>query len=274
MKLLTKAALHGGMTIAVLAAAAPASAALLPQSWNGYHWARTGALAIMLGDNVSAGWDPYLSSAASLWSADQHIDFVLSPGMTSASSCAPVYGTVQVCNANYGATGWLGYATVWTSGSYIVEGTVKLNEYYFSQAKYNTTAWRTQTVCQEIGHTLGLAHIDTNYSNTNLGTCMDYTNDPTGTKGTNGTLANLKPSSTDFKNLDAIYAKLDSSQLAFTVPQYKTSDALGIPGSADVDSDPQAVPEPSSWAMILMGFGVLGFAMRRRKTNVAVAFAL
>ena len=265
MKLLTKVAARCGIAFAVLAAAAPASA-LLPQSWNGYHWARTGALAIMLGNNINSTWAPYVANAATQWSADQHIDFVQSAGMTSASTCAPVYGTVQVCNGNYGATGWLGYATVWTSGgSYIVQGTVKLNDYYFSWSKYNTPGFRALVACQEIGHTLGLAHADITYSNLNRGTCMDYTNDPTGTKGTNGTLSNMAPSATDFFNLDTIYAKLDTTQLAYTKPQYVTSDAFGIEGAPDVDSDPQPLPEPSSWATMLAGFGALGMAMRRRK---------
>jgi hypothetical protein len=274
MKLLTKVAARCGVAIAVLAAAAPASATLLPQSWNGYHWARTGPLAIMLGSNVTSTWAPYVAAASTQWSTDQHIDFVQSAGMTTNSSCAPVYGTVQVCDANYGATGWLGYATVWTAGAnYIVEATVKLNDYYFSQTKYNTAAFRAQVACQEIGHTLGLAHADVTYSNANLGTCMDYTNDPTGTKGTNGTLANTTASATDFSHLDAIYATLDTTQLIYTKPQYKTSDALGLPGEPDVDSDPQSVPEPGSWTMMLAGFGALGMAMRRHKQTMAVAFA-
>ena len=267
-----KAAARRGMPFAVLAIgasvlAAPAGAALLPQSWNGYHWARTGALAIMLGDNVSSAWDSYLSRAATLWSADKHIDFVPSAGMTSPGTCSPVYGTVQACSGNYGATGWLGYATVWTSGSYIVQATVKLNDYYFSQARYNTVAYRDQVTCQEVGHTLGLAHIDVNYTNANLGTCMDYTNDPTGTKGTNGTKANISPNSTDFTNLDRIYATLDSTQLPYTKPQYKTSDYLGLPGSEDIESEPQPVPEASTWAMLVLAFGAVGASMRasRRK---------
>jgi len=273
MNLLTKAAARCGIALVVLAAAAPASA-LLPQSWNGYHWARTGPLAIQLGNNVNSLWAPYVATAATQWSADQHIDFVQAAGMTTASTCAPVYGTVQVCNSNYGATGWLGYATVWTSGSnYIVEATVKLNDYYFAWTKYNTTAFRSLVACQEIGHTLGLAHADINYSNLNLGTCMDYTNDPTGTKGTNGTLANTAPSATDFQHLDGIYAVLDTTQLAYTKPKYVTSDTFAVEGAPDNDSGPRAVPEPSSWAMIVGGFGALGMAMRRRKQVRAVAFA-
>ena len=36
-----------------------------------------------------------------------------------------------------------------------------------------------------------------------------------------------------------------------------------------------AVPEPGTWGMMLIGFGALGFAMRRRrKDNVRVRFAL
>jgi len=272
MTLLTKVAARSGIALLVLAAAAPASA-LLPQSWNGYHWARTGPLAIQLGNNVNSVWAPYVATAATQWSTDQHIDFVQAAGMSSPSTCSPMYGTVQVCNSNYGATGWLGYATVWSSGSYIVEATVKLNDYYFAQAKYNTTAYRSLVACQEIGHTLGLAHADITYSNINLGTCMDYTNDPTGTKGTNGTLANIAPSATDFQHLDAIYAVLDTTQLAYTKPKYVTTDSYGVEGAPDVDSAPQPVPEPSSWALIVGGFGALGMAMRRRKPVTAVAFA-
>ena len=52
MTLLTKVAARSGIALLVLAAAAPASA-LLPQSWNGYHWERTGPLAIQLGNYVN-----------------------------------------------------------------------------------------------------------------------------------------------------------------------------------------------------------------------------
>jgi hypothetical protein len=33
-------------------------------------------------------------------------------------------------------------------------------------------------MCQEVGHTLGLDHQDDVFDNPTLGTCMDYTSDP------------------------------------------------------------------------------------------------
>ena len=49
---------------------------------------------------------------------------------------------------------------VWTSGSHITQGTTKVNGTYFNIGKYNTPAWRILVMCQEVGHTLGLSHLD------------------------------------------------------------------------------------------------------------------
>jgi hypothetical protein len=55
---------------------------------------------------------------------------------------------------------------------------------------------------------------------------------------------------------------------------------VSITGSSTVDGayggtvSATAVPEPATWAMLLAGFGAVGFAMRRRRTqNVKVSFA-
>ncbi len=240
------------------------SAALaLTQSWNGYHWARTGPLTIGLGDNVSAAWDPYLRTAATQWSADPVIDFKIIAGSTSPSTCGAKYGNVQVCNASYGATGWLGYASVWLSGGHVVQATVKLNDYYFAMPKYNTVAHRSMVTCQEIGHTLGLDHTNTAYTDVNTGSCMDYTNDPAGTKGTNGTLANTKPNSVDFRALAGIYGHVDSSQLSYTKPTFFYGFGFDLEGY-DSDVAMSLVPEPSSWMTMIIGFGLLGMTMRHR----------
>lgn len=45
-------------------------------------------------------------------------------------------------------------------------------------------------------------------------------------------------------------------------------------GTLNISSVQAAVPEPASWAMMIMGFGVVGLAMRRRqKVTMRVSFA-
>ena len=112
-----KSCLFGIVTAAILAPT-PVLAAI-KQSWNGYHWARTGPLVIGLGDNVGKAWDSYVRTAATKWSAAKNIDFTVVAGKSPTSTCAAVYGGVQVCSGNYGKTGWLGYASVWTGGGKI-----------------------------------------------------------------------------------------------------------------------------------------------------------
>ncbi|HEU4705068.1 MAG TPA: hypothetical protein VFS45_05115 [Sphingomicrobium sp.] len=213
---------------ALLAAAGSAVAvvsfqpAMANHSWGTYHWSRVTTLAIPLDDNVGFAWDSYLRSAAIDWSASPQIDAVVSAGRSSPATCAPVYGRVEVCNASYGSTGWLGLGQVWTSGGHVVQGTAKLNDTYFNQPQYNTPSWRRSVMCQEIGHTFGLDHQDINTTNLNLGSCMDYTRDPSGTRGTNGPLSNERPNAHDFSQLSLIYTHLDSTQLSSTKPSGTT----------------------------------------------------
>ncbi len=263
-----KLCVSGIVTVSAGGFTSIAAAATIKQSWNGYHWARTGPLVVGLGDDVSTAWDSYVRTAATKWSAAKNIDFAVVKGASAASTCAPVYGGVQVCSGNYGATGWLGYASVWTGGGFVVQATVKLNDYYFSQATYNTAAWRNMVACQEIGHTLGLAHTNEVKTDKNTGSCMDYTNDPTGTRGTNGTLANTAPNSVDFAALNAIYATVNTTQLPYTKPTYFAGHGYTIDGN-DADVGFSLVPEPASWALLVAGFGMVGANLRRRERPVA-----
>jgi len=188
-------------------AAFPAAASA-SHSWSGYHWARTqNPFTLKLGDNVSSTWDASLSDASNDWSTSIVLDTTIVTGgnVSKPRNCRPTGGRVEVCSAKYGNTGWLGLAQIWVGGSHITQGVTKLNDTYFNTATYNTPGWRHLVMCQEIGHTFGLDHQDEGFNNTNLGTCMDYTNNPYGPP------SNEHPNQHDYDELDIIYQHLDST---------------------------------------------------------------
>jgi hypothetical protein len=123
---------------------------------------------------------------------------------------------VEVCNSTYGNNGWLGIAQIWASGSHITQGTTKMNDTYFNTPQYNTGACRQMVMCQEGGHTFGLDHQDEVFDNPNLGTCIDYTNDPT----------NQHPNQHDYDELALIYSHLDATTTVGT-----TSVASNVPAA-------------------------------------------
>lgn len=202
------------------------TAANATHSWGGYHWARTAnPFTLKLGDNVTTNWDSYLATTASDWSQSTVLDTaIVAGGVKSAKRCNPTAGRVEVCNASYGRNGWLGVAQIWISGLHITQGTTKLNDTYFSTAAYNTPAWRNMVTCQEVGHTLGLDHQDENFTNPNLGTCMDYTNNPS---------TNQHPNQHDYDELGLIYSHLDTIT---TVGQ-----------SAILHGSNKSVDQPAEW---------------------------
>ncbi len=198
------------VSVSVLVAVAGfASVALANHSWGGYHWARTAnPFTVKLGSNVTAVWSAALAGASADWSVSDVLDAPVVQGQANPKNCRPTAGRVEVCNSKYGNNGWLGIAQIWASGTHITQGTVKLNDTYFNTAQYNTPAWRSMVACQEIGHTFGLDHQDEAFDNLNLGTCMDYTNDPSRNDGAGN---NLHPNAHDYEELDLIYAHLDAT---------------------------------------------------------------
>ena len=188
----------------VLVTALSMTSAQANHSWAGYHWARTAnPFTVKLGDNVSSQWDSSLAGASSDWSKSTVLDTTIVAGTVRPKSCKATSGMVQVCNSTYGNTGWLGVASISiTGGTHITQGAVKLKDTYCNTATYNTPAWRNLVTCQEVGHTFGLDHQDENFNNPNLGTCMDYTNDPS---------TNQHPNQHDYDELVTIYSHLDST---------------------------------------------------------------
>lgn len=231
---------RSAMAFAVVAVviAALQSSTSANHSWGGYHWARTSnPFTLSLGDDVSVNWDAYLNRASDDWSnsllvapdVPHVLDTVVVTGQTNPRKCRATSGQVEVCNATYGSTGWLGVAQIWISGGHITQGTVKMNDTYFNTSKYNDPGWKQMVVCQEIGHTFGLAHQDENFNNGNLGTCMDYTSNPYGPP------SNLQPNHHDYEELAIIYAHTDSFTSLKSAPSVS---------GADVES-------PSEWGQLM-----------------------
>ena len=201
------------LTLFVFAALATVTSA--DHSWGGYHFARTSnPFTIKTGDNVSAAWDPYLDEAISDWNQSSVLDLLEVAGGTNPKNCRPTAGRIEVCNSKYGNNGWLGIAQIWiTGGEHITQAITKVNDTYFNTPTYNTPAWRRLVMCQELAHDFGLDHQDENFNNPNLGSCMDYTNDPDGGPGgaSNNDPSNEHPNAHDFAQLEDIYQHTDST---------------------------------------------------------------
>lgn len=229
------------IAVSVLSLGGFASLVSANHSWGGYHWARTAnPFTLELGDNVSAAWDGYLATTANDWSVSSVLDAVIKPGKTASRTCKATTGRVEVCNNKYGSTGWLGVAQVWINGTHIVKGTVKVNDTYFATKTYNTPAWKNLVMCQEIGHTLGLDHQDEGFTNLNLGTCMDYTNDPS---------TNQHPNQHDYDMLETIYAHLDSTNTVFASTSGGSQKGkVQIQNGEDKEID---FDNPSEWGKVI-----------------------
>lgn len=215
-------------------------------TWNNYHWERsTNPAQLTVGNNVSAAWAQYLSSAVSDWDQSSVLDVTEVPGKAKGQ-CKARSGRIEVCNDFYGDTGWLGVASIALSGSHITSGTSKMNDTYFSAGTYNTPAWRQLVMCQEIGHNFGLDHQDETFSNPNLGTCMDYTSSPAG---------NEHPDAHDYSQLQSMYAHLDTGSGGKSKPcnpkKPGCNNASGV-GNGLADSD---FSSPGEWGQLVRSNG-------------------
>ncbi len=181
-------------------AATPAQAS---HSWGGYHWARSGEAHLTIYSSVTSAWSGNLSTANSDWNQSAYLQNSLVGSDTSSTArrtCSSPSGAIRVCNYTYGNNGWAGLATInLSSGKHISTGTAKMNDTYESGAG---AAEHQGVMCQEVGHTFGLAHQDENFNNPNLGTCMDYTNDWS---------TNQHPNTHDYNELTTIYNHSDSA---------------------------------------------------------------
>lgn len=205
--------------------------AMANHSWGSYHWGRTSnPLKLDVMKANSSQWDASVNTAITDWNQSSKLDLTgkVASGV-DPKKCAAITGKVLVCNSAYGRRGWLGIATIWASGNHITKATTKLNDSYHNSAPYNSAAWRALVACQEIGHDFGLGHQDEGFGPPNLGTCMDYTNDPTGAGAY--LRANVAPNAHDFAQLDSIYQHTDSANTSAT---QTTNFGVRVPGRAPI----------------------------------------
>lgn len=205
-------------------------------AWGSYHWARTAnPFTLKTGDNVSSTWDAYLDEAIADWNRSGTLQLAEVTGGANPRNCRPTAGRIEACSAGYGKTGWLGVAQIWVNGSHITQATTKLNDTYFNTATYNKPEWRRLVTCQEVAHDFGLDHQDEIFDNANLGSCMDYTNNPLGPP------SNEHPNNHDYDQINISYAHTDSTT---TVGSALPKDMPPAMGQLDFDG-------PGQWGRLV-----------------------
>jgi PEP-CTERM motif/Metallo-peptidase family M12B Reprolysin-like len=143
---------------------------------------------------------------------------------------------VRTVSGSYGE-GWLG-----AGGIAIAMDTVMA---------YNGGLGRIDTIAHEIGHNLGLDQ--TAGSSAGHSTNPNYLMASGGIRNVPNTIADIAPTGLGYDQINAAQvavARGSSLLRAITAP---------------------AVPEPSTWAMMLFGFGMIGGLLRRRDRNLRFA---
>ena len=234
-------------------------------AWKKYHWDISvipiDEASLELGDNLTGDWSDILKNASPSWNMWSVLKSTIVLGRSDTGvnndKCGPVLEGVEVCNGLYGANGWLGLASVWaTRGktNHIVQAVVKLNDTYFEddeyykKSPYNSVDWRDYVMCQEVGHTFGLDHQDTTFNTPNLGSCMDYTNNPDGLASNPIQLDNRYPNKHDYDEMRKIYSHLNPTN-ATTEEEEESSNDKGNKGKKPNKAG--VADNPSAWGQAI-----------------------
>ncbi|KAL7431143.1 hypothetical protein ACHAXH_002558 [Discostella pseudostelligera] len=148
-------------------------------------------------NNLASGsdWDEYFNTAIYDWDngTPDAVTFSLRTMDSYDPDCQAVRRAMKVCNGNYGPTDWRGVNQILLQDNYIVTSLAKMNDYYLEGTDI---AQKQYTMCHELGHGLGLGHVDENFYNSDLGNCMDYTERPQN---------NMHPDDTNYQALADLY---------------------------------------------------------------------
>ncbi len=168
-------------------------------------------LSLTVLNNLVSGsnWDEYLQTAIADWNngTPDAVTLQMRSMSTYDPDCQAVRRAMKVCNGNYGPTDWRGVNQILLQDNYIVTSLAKMNDYYLEGTD---VAQKQYTMCHELGHGLGLGHVDENFYNADLGNCMDYTEHPEN---------NMHPDDSNYEALAELYG----------VVYYTVSEEMDVP---------------------------------------------
>lgn len=170
-----------------------------------FHWARKKSQFTIQAVNDTDGlWKNLLDQAVDNWNKNDSVTIKEVSGNHNASQdCDKTDGKITVCNWKYGTQeGWLGLTRLFFNkgGDHIAAATVQMNDSFFEgNGKYNDDRARRHTICHEMGHAIGLDHVNTK-------SCMnDGGSDPD-----SAVFSKLEPINKDYRQLEQVYKHKDS----------------------------------------------------------------
>ena len=118
-------------------------------NWNNDHVeSDNGGLHLTLQNALDDTWQSEFEAAVADWQESDALQLT-TERVAVDYNCNMVEGVMVVCNANFGATGWVGINENSILRGVIIASVAKMNEYYLRNADFDH---RRFTMCHEIGH--------------------------------------------------------------------------------------------------------------------------
>ena len=162
-----------------------------------FHWQREeNPFTLQVVDNVTPEWNQALDRAANGWTRSSVLNMKVVNGNANRN-CRGDSGKVEVCNRDFGNSGFIGITFLKTRDRHIKTAVTFMNDFYFDNRDFprgtNNSRLRLSVMCHELGHTIGLGHVR------GRGSCM--------TQSTN--FFPTTPDRHDYDELEKIYEHTD-----------------------------------------------------------------